>query len=183
MEDEEIVNLYWSRSETAICETSRKYGPMLSHISASLLRSWQDAEECVNDTYLAAWNAMPQERPTFLGAFLSKIVRRLSIDRFRREHCKKRGGMETAVEELTECVPAGGSMEEELENGRLKQTLNTFLGSLDEEKRTAFLRRYFYSDSLGEIAARLGCGEGKVKSMLFRIRAALHDRLEEEGLL
>ena len=152
-------------------------------ISFSLLASREDAEECVNDTYAEAWNRMPQDRPNYLGAYLSKIVRCFSINRYRAATRKKRGGADTLVEELTECVPDGGNLFAEYENGRLKEALDRFLMSLDSEKRTIFVRRYFYSQPVLEIAMSLGIGESKVKTVLFRARAELKNLLEKEELL
>ena len=183
MEDFEIVDLYWAREEAAIRESDRKYGRMLSSLSFSLLSSHEDAEECVNDTYLAAWNAMPTERPSYLGAFLSRITRNLSIDRYRATHREKRGGMENLLQELTECVPDDNSVEREYENGRLADALNAFLASLEVEKRAMFLRRYFYSQSITEIALSLGISESKVKVTLHRVRERLRHELEKEALL
>lgn len=184
MEDCRIVDLFWDRSERAICETDQKYGRMLTGISFSLLASREDAEECVNDTYLAAWQRMPEDRPTYLGAFLSKIVRRISIDRFRSQHRKKRdGGIEVLLDELAECIPDSATVETEYENGRLTELLNRFIGSLNEEKRVIFVMRYFSSLPLGDIAEKLRISEGKVKSVLFRTREALRSELEKEGLL
>ena len=183
MEDFEIVDLYWARQERAIDESDRKYGRMLSSLSFSLLSSHEDAEECLNDTYLAAWNAMPTDRPTYLGAFLSRITRNLSIDRYRKSHRDKRGGMENLLEELTECVPDTNSVQKEYENGMLADALNTFLASLDGEKRAMFLRRYFYSQSVTEIALALKISESKVKVTLHRVREKLKLVLEREGLL
>ncbi len=184
MEDFEIVDLYWAREERAIGESDRKYGRMLSSLSFSLLSSHEDAEECVNDTYLAAWNAMPTARPQFLGAFLSKITRNLSIDRYRTAHREKRGGIENLVSELTECIPdTENSVEREYENGRLAQALNAFLASLDANKRAMFLRRYFYSQSITEIALALRISEGAVKVTLHRLREKLRGELEEKELL
>ena len=156
MEDYRIVDLYWARNESAIAESDRKYGKLLHSLSFSLLSSREDAEECVNDTYLDAWNAMPTARPAYLGAFLSKITRRISIDRWRRLHREKRGGVQTVLEELTECIPAQGSVEEEYESGRVSEALNDFLRRLPTEQRVMFLRRYFYSQATKEIAEALG---------------------------
>ena len=183
MEDYQIVDLYWARSETAISETERKYGRMLNSISFSLLCSAQDAEECVNDTYVAAWQSMPVERPTYLGAFLSKICRRISVSRYRSEHAQKRGGAVGIIEELSECVPSGESVTENYENGRLAESLNRFLLSLDPKKRAIFVRRYFYSEPIERIASELGMKTGSVKSILSRTRKSLKDMLEEERLL
>lgn len=182
MEDYQIVDLYWARSESAIDQTSKKYGRMLMGISVSLLSSSEDAEECVNDTYLSAWQRMPDERPIYLGAFLSKIVRSISIDRYRRIHSKKRGGAGMLMEELSECMPSDYSVEAEYDNERLASALNSFLMSLDEEKRYIFIRRYYYSDSISDISRNMKIGEGKIKTVLFRCRKALKKYLEEEGI-
>ncbi|MBO5415790.1 MAG: sigma-70 family RNA polymerase sigma factor [Clostridia bacterium] len=183
MEDHQIVDLYWARSESAISETERKYGRMLNSISFSLLSSAEDAEECVNDTYVAAWQTMPEERPVYLGAYLSKIIRRISISRFRSSRSHKRGGAAGVIEELSECIPSGSTVEAEYENGRLSETLNKFLSGLDEKKRVIFLRRYFYSQPIERIALECGMKVGSVKSILSRTRQALKELLEEEELL
>lgn len=183
MEDYKIVDLYWARSESAISETDRKYGRMLNSISFSLLSSSEDAEECVNDTYIAAWQSMPDERPTYLGAFLSKITRRISISRYRSEHSRKRGGAAGIIEELSECIPSESDIVADYENGRLKESLDRFLRGLDERKRVVFIRRYFYSEPIEQIAKRLGMKTGSVKSILSRTRQSLRDMLEREGLL
>lgn len=184
MEDVQIVDLYWARNENAIAESDRKYGRMLRSVSFSLLSNREDAEECVNDTYLDAWGAMPTERPTFLGAFLSRITRRISIDRYRREHRQKRGGVNTLEEELTECVPdRGEDLFRQYESGRLQKSLDRFLAGLPQEKRVLFVRRYFFSQSVSELAERMGMSESNVKTTLYRIREALRRQLEEEDLL
>ena len=182
MEDYQIVDLYWARSEHAIRETDEKYGRLLQGISYSLLSSREDAEECVNDTYMEAWQRMPEDRPIYLGAYLSKIIRCLSVDRFRATHRQKRGGMGQILEELTECIPGGESPQEAYENRELARVINGFLEELDEEKRRMFVRRYFYSDSVDAIANRLKVSVSKVKTTLFRLRGELRRRLEEEGI-
>ena len=131
MEDYKIVDLYWARNEQGIAESDRKYGRILRSLSYSLLSSHEDAEECVNDTYLDAWNAMPTARPTYLGAFLSKITRRISIDRFRADHRQKRGGMGAILEELSDCIPSPDTVERDYENKRLTHTLEAFLAKQD----------------------------------------------------
>lgn len=184
MEDRAIVDLYWAREERAISETDIKYGRMLSGISYSLLSSHEDSEECLNDTYVAAWNSMPSARPDYLGAFLSKIIRRLSVDRWRRDHRQKRdGGVEALLDELAECIPDANTVTSEYDNGRLRDLLNDFVRSLTPEKQAAFIRRYFYSEPLEKIADTLGITESKLKSMLFRIRGELKKILEKEELL
>ncbi len=182
MEDYQIVDLYWQRSEEAIGATAQKYGAMLHRLSDSFLHSRSDAEECVNDTYLEAWNRMPEDRPAYLGAYLAKIIRCLSIDRYRREHRQKRGGPQSLAAELTDCIPSDFDLRADYENGRLARTLNRFISQLDEEKRYIFLRRYFYSDSVSDIAARLKIGQSKVKTTLHRLRKQLREILEQEEL-
>ena len=135
MEDHKIVDLYWARNEQGIVESDLKYGKILRSLSFSLLSSREDAEECVNDTYLDAWNAMPTARPTYLGAFLSKITRRISIDRFRADHRQKRGGMGMILEELSDCIPSPDSVEREYENKRLTNALEAFLSGQTPERR------------------------------------------------
>ena len=183
MEDYKIVDLYWERKERAIAETEKKYGKMLHSLSYSLLSSHEDAEECVNDTYLGAWNAMPSARPMYLGPFLSKITRRLSIDRWRRDHREKRGGVLEMVEELTDCIPDSSTPAEEFERGRLRGEINEFLRTLTEEKRAIFVRRYFYAQPVTLIAKEIGVSEAKVKVVLHRLREQLKLRLEACDLL
>ena len=180
MDDQQIVDLYWKRDENAIAETQKTYGKYCHTIAYTILHSHEDAEECVNDTYVDAWGAMPEARPVYLGAFLSKITRRISIDRFRSIHREKRGGMGVVTEELTDCIPDGGSVMAEYENGRLANALNRFLHAQPTEKRVMFVRRYFYSQSITEIAQHLGVTEAKVKVTLHRMREALRAVLEKE---
>ncbi len=182
MEDYQIVDLYWARSEKAISETDTKYGRMLTGISIGLVKIKEDAEECLSDTYLAAWNSMPEERPIYLGAFLSKIIRRISIDKYRAAHSEKRGGKDALISELTECIPSVADVQSEYDNKLLAEALNRFLYSLDEEKRKIFVRRYFYSDSIDVIARGMNVSVGKVKTVLFRTRNALREFLLEEGI-
>ena len=182
LEDYKIVDMYWARTEDAIRQTDIKYGRMLTGISSALVPTVQDAEECVSDTYVAAWNSMPDERPIYLGAFLSKIVRRISVDKYRREHSQKRGGADNLIDELTECIPAETDLQTEYDNRRLAELLNVFLRSLDEQKRTIFVRRYFFSDSVLAISQMLGISEGKTKTVLHRTRNELRKFLEGEGV-
>lgn len=182
MEDYMIVGLYWERSENAISETKIKYDRMLTGISLSLSSTREDAEECVSDTYLAAWNAMPSDRPLYLGAYLSKIVRRISIDRLRSNNAMKRGGSSCA-EELYECLPSPSSVEGEYDEKYTAESISRYLTTLDEEKRYMFVRRYFYSDSIETISVALGVSSAKVKTTLHRIRAGLRKHLEREGVV
>ena len=183
LEDHQIVDMYWAREESAISETDAKYGRMLNGISFAIVKTDEDAGECLNDTYLAAWNSMPDNRPDYLGAYLSKIIRRLSINRYKMTHREKRGGMDAFTDELTECVKSDGGVEDEIEKSELAEAINRFLGGLTYEKRYVFVRRYFYSDSLEGISEKTGYSVPKLKSMLMRIRSTLKEELEKEGHL
>lgn len=175
MEDARIIALYWSRSEEAIPATALRYGAYLSSIARAILASYEDAEECVNDTYLRAWNAMPPSRPSFLAAFLGKITRRLSIDRWRKNRAQSRGGGELplALEELRECGEDG--VEEALLREELVAWFQAFLDALPIAERRVFLSRYWYLESIAEIARRFSFSESKVKSMLHRTRGKLRE--------
>ena len=154
MDDDRIVALYWSRSEAAITETAAKYGSYLRSISFSILGSREDAQECVNDTYHDAWNAMPPHRPSVLSAFLGKITRRISIDRWRKRNAEKRGGGELplALEELEECVSDRENTQQLVDRHLLEEAICSYLRSLSSPKRIIFVARYFYLDSIKEIA-------------------------------
>ena len=183
MEDEQIVQLYWDRSESAIVETERKYGAYCHSIAYGILQNREDAEESVSDTYLDAWNAMPPHRPSVLATFLGKITRRISIDRWRGKNRIKRGGGEIvfALEELGECVAVSNSAESELERRDLIRDLNRFLSGLNALERKVFMRRYWYLDSIGVIAERFGFSAAKTASLLHRTRGKLRRFLKEEG--
>lgn len=184
MEDAGIIDLYWAREERALVETERKYGRYCWTISYNILHNREDTEECLNDTYMKAWNAMPPQRPTILSAFLGKIARNLSLDRYKAGRTDKRGGgqMVVALEELEDCLPAGGSVEQSLADAELARAIDRFLRSLPEKECCVFLRRYWYVDSMLEIAHRYHMAEGTVKSMLFRTRRKLKNYLEQEGV-
>lgn len=185
MDDELIVQLYWDRSENAIAETAGKYGIYCYSIAYGILRSQEDAEESVNDTYLDAWNAMPPHRPSILATFLGKITRRISIDRWRSMTRVKRGGGEIALalEELEQCVAGDHSPEKEMGKKELAQAINRFLDTLPIPERRVFLARYWYLEPIGEIAARFAFSQSKVTSMLMRTRRKLRGQLEKEGYL
>ncbi|MCI8810671.1 MAG: RNA polymerase sigma factor [Oscillibacter sp.] len=184
MEDHQIIELYWSRNQQAIQETAGKYGQLLSRIAWNILYSHEDAEECVNDSYLRAWNAIPPTRPTTLQTWLSRIVRNLSLDRWKQRQADKRGrGMELLLGELEECIPSpSGRPETALEEQAFADLLSTFLRQLSRENRLIFLRRYWYGEPVAMIASSLGCQQGKVKSSLFRTRKALRAYLEKEEI-
>lgn len=183
MDDREIVELYWARSEQAISETRSKYGSYCYSIAYNILNSNEDAEESVNDTYHDAWNSIPPHRPSILSTFLGKITRRISIDRWRRRTAEKRGGgeMPLALEELQECVVADRDTEKEFEKKHLSDVVNSFVKKLPETEQKVFLCRYWYMDSISTISQQFGFSESKVKSMLFRTRNQLRTVLEKEG--
>ena len=185
MDDEQIVKLYWDRSEQAISETGQKYGGYCRRIAYNILRNLEDAEESVNDTYWDAWNAMPPHQPSILATFLGKITRRIAIDRWRSLNRMKRGGGEVtlALEELERCIAGGQSPEREIEKKELVQAINRFLDKLPITERRVFLARYWYMDSIQEIAFRFQFSQSKVRSMLFRTRKKLRKHLEKEGYL
>ena len=185
MEDNAIVALYFARSEQAIRETGKKYGAYLNTIAENILHRHEDAEEAVNDTYLAAWNTMPPRRPNILSAFLGKLTRYISLDRWKKRSAQKRGGGQVALslEELEECISGGDDPEKEVDRKELLRYLNRFLDALPETQRRVFVCRYWYLESIPEIAARFGFSESKVTAMLHRLREKLRKRLEMEGLL
>ncbi len=185
MEDAFIIELFWARSEAAISETDKKYGRYCRSIARGILSNEEDAEECVNDTYLGAWNSIPPHRPRVLSTFLGKLTRRISLNRWKAQHTQKRGGGEIALalEELSEIVPASGSVEEELEGKVLSAAINVFLTSLPETERDVFVCRYWFLAPIPEISRRFQFSQSKTKSMLFRTREKLKVFLREEGLL
>ena len=185
MDDSEIIELYFQRSEEAVTQTASKYGKYCYQIAYHILSSREDSEESVNDMYLAAWNTMPPRRPTILSAFLGKLTRYISLDRWKKRSAQKRGGGQVALslEELEECISGGDDPEKEVDRKELLRYLNRFLDALPETQRRVFVCRYWYLDSIPEIAARFGFSESKVTAMLHRLREKLRARLQLEGLL
>ena len=183
MEDEKIIALYWQRQESAITATAEKYGSYCSAIARNILHSDRDGEECVNDTWLAAWNAMPPHRPSILSAFLGKLTRNLAFNRYARQRAEKRGGgeMELVLEELAEVVSGGETVWDEMERRELLREINAFLQRLDAKKRDIFLRRYWYACSVGDIAARWRMKETAVSMILHRLRRDLRQYLGQRG--
>lgn len=184
MDDRAIVELYHRREERAIAETDKKYGGLCRSIALRLLGVREDAEECVNDTWLNAWNAMPEDRPGFLAQYLGKITRNLAFTRWRASRAEKRGGGELplVLDELAECVSPDDTFQT-VEASELEETINRFLLTLAERDRNLFLRRYWYTEPMADIAARYGMREGTVRTSLFRTREKLRCYLEKEGLL
>ena len=164
MEDRQIVDLYWARSEKALSETKNKYGRYCYSIAYNILHNNEDSEECVSETYLHAWNSMPEQRPDRLAAFLGRITRNLALD------------------ELQECISAADSTERIADDSELTDLINGFLASMSAEKRKIFMKRYWYFCSVRQIAAELSISESKVKMSLLRSRNELKQLLEKEGV-
>jgi len=185
MEDSQIVAMYLQRSEDAIFQTAVKYGAYCQSIARSILPDPEDAKECVNDTYYAAWNSIPPHRPAHLAPYLGKITRRLAINLWERNHAAKRGGGQVplALEELEECVGATAEPLAQLQQEQLRQCLNTFLHALPDAPRRVFICRYYHLDSIEDIGLRFGFSQSKVKSMLHRTRQKLQAQLKKEGFV
>ena len=181
MEDEKIIMLYWKRNENAIRETELKYGNFCHAIAYNILRSHEDSDECVNDTLNGAWNAIPPEKPMRLQSFLARITRNIAIDRYRYDNAQKRSAeIEIAIDEYWECIPNGDAfMEDEL---MLKQAINDFLANLDTRTRIIFMRRYWYSMSVTEIADGMRLSENHISIILHRTRKKFKDHLTKEGI-
>lgn len=183
MEDRQIVNLYLGRDESAIHESKIKYGAYILAIAINILKSKEDADECENDTYLSAWNSIPPSEPTNLKLFLGRITRNLSIDTYRKNTAKKRGeGMETLLSELDECAPGNNGVDTEIDIRNLTCLINEFLHAQSKEKRVMFVKRYWYGQSISEIAISMGLSDSKVATTLFRVRVDLKDWLLKEGI-
>ena len=185
MEDNKIVELYWERSETAISETQKKYGKYCHYIAYNILNSETDAEECVNDTYLKAWDSIPPSRPQKMSAFLGKITRNLALDRYDREHALKRNSrLDVVFDELEECLPSasddGREMSEEI---ALRDAINEFLESLPKQTRIIFMRRYWYMSPVAHIAGDLGLSVSNVKIILMRTRKKFKTYLERMDII
>ena len=183
MEDKDIVQLYWDRNEQAIAETSAKYGRHCTNIAMNILNNPEDAEECVNDTYMKTWDSVPPNRPVILSAFLGRIVRNLSLNRYKRDRTAKRGGNEMTVilDELGDIVSDEEAAIDVVIRNELVQTINSFIAALPKEKQYMFFRRYWYSDSIKAIASNCGRTENYISVELGRIRKKLRVYLTERG--
>lgn len=182
MEDKDIVALYHSRDERAVRETQHKYGRYLTKVAHNILGSCEETQDCVNDTYMRAWETMPPHAPNILSAFLAGITRCLSIDVWRKKHAEKRSASQYALslDELAECVGGGGA-EQLAETRELSAAISRFLWEQPQKARCAFVARYFFMDPLKDVAKLCGMSEGGMKSLLFRMRAALKEYLIKEG--
>lgn len=180
MKDDQIVELYWQRDENAVRESRVKYEAYCGTIAYNILHSKEDSEECVNDTWLRAWNNIPPEKPGRLAAFFGKITRNLAIDKYRRSRSRKYGGGQIALclDELEECIGEEQPIEDRV---ALRELINEFLTELTDKNRDIFLFRYWYIMSVSEISRRYGISEGAVKMILQRTRSKLKGYLEREG--
>ena len=180
MDDNDIIDLFWQRSEDALTECKVKFGGYCRTIANNIINNGGDADECVNDMLLRAWNAIPPEKPSMLKAFLAKITRNLALDRYEAAHSQKRGGvnMEVALEELAD-IPAP----EEAGDSELTKAINAFLHSEPPENADIFVKRYWYLKNIKEIAVEYGYSENKLTSLLYRMRGRLKQKLESEGLM
>jgi len=184
IEDEKIIEMFFERSEQGIRELDIKYGKVCHKLSYNIVNSRQDAEECVNDTYLRAWNSIPPKRPSKLQTFLGKITRNLSLNKWEKLSAEKRGAGQTSLilDELSECIPAEQDAVNTVENMVIRDVLDRFLDELPAETRKIFVRRYFYMSPVKEIADEYGLSESKVTVTLFRTRGKLKSVLEKEGI-
>nr|WP_300005035.1 sigma-70 family RNA polymerase sigma factor [Tissierella sp.] len=184
MEDKELINLYWNRSEIAIDETDKKYRNYCKKIAYNILYNLEDSEECLNDTYLNVWKSIPDDRPQIFSAYIGKITRNLAINIYNRKRAQKRGlgQVEVVLDELENILTSSNSVEDEIDAEGIKVALNNFLYSLEKEDRIIFVKRYWYVDSIKEIAKTTGFSQSKIKSNLFRTRKKLKTYLEKEEI-
>ena len=184
LEDSQIIELLWERSEQAVTELERKYGPLVRKTAGNILRDRQDVEECANDTWLGVWNSIPPHRPQPLASFVCRIARNLAVSRLRSETAAKRNsGFDLVLDELEEFIPSGVDLEADYEVKELTDRINRFLAALDYDDRFLFVRRYFYADPVKDIAAAMNEKESRVSLRLFRLREKLRKTLKKEGLL
>lgn len=182
MDDNLIIDLFWNREEIAIRHTARKYGNYLCKIAFNILHVNKEVEECVNDTYFAAWNQIPPKRPKKLLPFLGRITRNISLNRYDYLTAKKRNGtFDILLSELEDCLSSSANVEKTYENGEISRIISDFLMSCDSDTRNVFVRRYWFSDSISDISKMFNMSESKIKSMLFRTRIKLKGHLEKEG--
>ena len=183
MEDKKITEMFLNREESAISELTKKYGRLFRNLAFNVVGNEEDAEECVNDSCMEIWNAIPPANPDILLAFACKIVRRVSINRLRFNIRQKRNcDMTVPIEELSECLSGTDEMEHLVNSTHFKEVINVFLHSLDEDSRNLFVKRYFFFESLESLAEHFGVSENKISVRLHRIRKKLALKLKEEGI-
>lgn len=181
MDDLKIIELYWERNENAIIETENKYGRLLYKISFNILSNNEDSKECVNDTYIRIWKSVPPERPRSLTAYLGRIIRNISIDYLKQNRAQKRySGGDLLLSELEDCIPSRNTVWGEIENKALSRLISDWLNTLPKEDRILFVRRYWYGDSVKELASAIGTTPSKLASRMYRLRSNLKDFLEKE---
>ncbi|MBR6644113.1 MAG: sigma-70 family RNA polymerase sigma factor [Lachnospiraceae bacterium] len=184
MEDNQIIELFFRRDETALTETANKYGGFCLRIAMNVVNVREDAEECVNDTYHTAWNQIPPTKPDSFKAFLGRIVRNFAISKYRVLHAKKRfNGLEVMLSELSDCIPGTESVEQEMEAKELTEYINTWLAGLKPEDRALFVRRYWYGDEVRELAKKCGVSGTQMTQRMLRLRRKLKVFLEEKGVV
>ena len=184
MEDNQIIDLYFRRDESALTETANKYGTFCLRIAMNVVNVREDAEECVNDTYHTAWNQIPPIRPYSFKAFLGRIVRNFAISKYRALHAKKRfNGLEVMLSELGDCVPAAESVEQEMEAKELTEYINSWLADLKQEDRVLFVRRYWYGDEVKDLARKCGVSGTQMTQRMLRLRRKLKEYLTEKGVV
>ena len=186
MEDTKIIDLFWERDESAIRETEITYGRYCRTIAFNILGDEEDVQECLNDTWLGAWNSIPPARPACLSAFLAKITRNLAISKYRAKYAKKRTGdrLSESLDELGECIPVSNdNVSQAIDHRILAEAINGYLDTCSEKQRKIFVRRFFYFDSIAEISQMYGIGQSDVKVTLMRMRRSLQKILEEEELM
>lgn len=182
MDDRKIISLFFERSEQAIVELSAKYGAVYRKVAKNILNNTLDAEECVNDAYLGAWNTIPPNHPDQLFSYVCRIVRNLSIAKYHKNTALKRNSVyDTALDELEGCLASEKNVEEELSAKELSGLIDDFLDTLDQQNRVLFVRRYWYSDSIADIAMRMKLSDNNVSVRLSRIRGKLKKYLKKEG--
>ena len=183
MDDTRIIELFWARSEAAITEISAKYGAYCRSIADNILSNREDAEECVNDTWLRVWSTIPPERPVVLRAWLGRIVRNLALNRWQKNHAQKRGsGVDEILTELEGCIPSAQDVERQVEAEELSRLINLWLGTLQKRDRMVFVRRYWYGESVQTLAKTCAVSPAKMAKKLFVLRGGLKQALEKEDI-
>lgn len=184
MDDEQIIALFFERSEQAIAELSKKYGTLCSRVAVNILNNEHDAEECVNDAYLGVWNAIPPQKPDPLCSYVCRVVRNLALKKYHANTAQKRNSTyDISLEELAVCLPSAAFVEEDIEAKEVAGYINSFLQTLDHQSRILFVRRYWYADSIEELAKQFRTSRHTVSVRLLRIRKALRNYLIKEGVV
>lgn len=184
MDDDQIVELFWNRDESAIGQAAEKYGAYCHTIAMNVLSNCEDAEECVNDTWLRVWNAIPPQRPRVFRAWVGKITLRLALNRWQKNHSEKRNaGLAEILSELEDCIPSGQSIEQQMTSSEITRIINRWLGALGREDRVIFVRRYWHGDTVKQLALECGVSPGKMAKRLFILRGKLKAALAKEDIL